>query len=578
MSDGDARPGGAAEDGSAWDDVRRAVAFLSELDERLRRSFGTVIVVSVLAGVAEAGALVAFVRALTSVTSESVGPVRLLGVELGSAPGPVLLVAGAFALASTLLHLLLVRVTVSMSQRSMLIVRERLIAGFLQATWEWVSMNRTGRLQEAIGAMAGRNARLIAALTSFVSGGIMLVVIAAAAVVASAGVALGLLGFAIVVALAARPLLRRVSQGSRRAAVRTLGLAEAVSEAVAHAREAAVFDVRRRETDALMGKAEEVSLIAADLQATRLRHGYMLKDLALLGLIAVVGVLYLVVDLGAGAVTAAVLLVIRALLYAQRSVTAVQDAVEHAAAVELLATTLHEFETNREVDGTRPINEAAPICFDGVSYQYDDRGDAVRDLTFEIPAGATVGLAGPSGSGKSTVAELCLGLRRPSAGRITVADVALGDVVRADWARLVAFVPQDPSLMAGDLIDNVRFLRDWIDDDAAVEALRRAHLLDEVVTFPHGVRTVLGPAGIGLSGGQRQRLAFARALAGRPELLVLDEPTSALDERSETLIRQTLDELRGSLTILLIAHRPATLEACDHVLELRGGRLVGPTG
>lgn len=559
---------------SAWSDVRRAVAFLGQLDDRLRRSFIAVVAASVIAGVTEAAALVAFVRALTSVTSDTVAPFRLLGVEIGDAPGPLLVASLILAVASTLLHLVLVRVTVQMSRRSTTIARERLITGFLSATWEWVSANRTGRLQEAVGGMAGRNGRLIAALTTCVSSTVMLIVLAFTAVLASPGVALGLLGFAVLAVLGVRPLFRRISQDSRRAAIRSLGLAEAVSESVAHSREAAVFGVRQNEIDALVGTANDVTTIASELQAARLRHSYLLKDLALVGLIGVVGVLYLVVDLSAGAVTAAVLLVVRSLLYAQRSVRSAQEATEHAAATELLESTVREFDEHCDADGVEPIDVGAPIAFEHVSYRYDDRGEAVSDLTFEIPVGSTLGLAGPSGAGKTTIAELALGLRRPTAGRITVAGCDLVDVRRADWARRVAFVPQDPSLMAGDLIDNVRFMRSWITDDEAVDALARAHLIDEIAEFPDGPKTRLGPAGGGLSGGQRQRLAFARALAGRPDLLVLDEPTSALDDRSESLFRETIDELRGSLTILLIAHRASTLEVCDHVLDLDDGTLV----
>jgi ATP-binding cassette, subfamily B, bacterial len=436
-----------------------------------------------------------------------------------------------------------------------------------------VSVNRTGRLQEALGAMTGRSSRLVAALTSLLSGVAMLVALAVAAVLASPGVALGLLGFSAATLLAARPLFARISQDSRRVAMRSLGLAESVSETVAHSRETAVFGVRRAEIDSLVDTATQATAIAAELQGARLRQGYLLKDLALLGLILVVGVLYLTVDLGAGTVTAAVLLVVRALLYAQRAVSAAQDATEHAASVELLESTLREFDANRQHDGWLPVSVGAPLRFEDVTYRYDERGDAISDVSFEILPTTTIGLAGPSGAGKSTIAELALGLRRPTTGRILIDGGDLCDVRRTDWSRTVAFVPQDPSLMAGDLVENVRFMRDWISEEAAIEALHRAHLASEIDAFPAGVRTRLGPGGVGLSGGQRQRLAFARALAGRPKLLVLDEPTSALDARSESLFRRTIEELHGTAAILLIAHRPTILEVCDEVLRIRAGRL-----
>ncbi|MER3452955.1 MAG: hypothetical protein C4321_01945, partial [Chloroflexota bacterium] len=131
---------------------------------------------------------------------------------------------------------------------------------------------------------------------------------------------------------------------------------------------------------------------------------------------------------------------------------------------------------------------------------------------------------------------------------------------------LVAAVPQEPRLMRGTVADNIRFFRD-IGDDAVVRAARFAHIPDEIEARG-GFDVVVDQRGEGVSGGQRQRLALARALAGDPQMLVLDEPTSALDARSEALILDTLSQLRGRVTMFVVAHRPALLEICDQVWEI----------
>jgi ABC-type multidrug transport system ATPase subunit len=135
-------------------------------------------------------------------------------------------------------------------------------------------------------------------------------------------------------------------------------------------------------------------------------------------------------------------------------------------------------------------------------------------------------------------------------------------------------VPQDNKLTRATVADNIRFFREGFSDEAVELAARRAHLHEDVLRLPDRYDTLVGPGERSLSGGQAQRLGIARALLAQPKLLILDEPTSALDARSEELIRQTLEELRGSTTLVLIAHRPATLEVCDAVLRIEQGRVT----
>jgi ABC-type bacteriocin/lantibiotic exporter with double-glycine peptidase domain len=122
--------------------------------------------------------------------------------------------------------------------------------------------------------------------------------------------------------------------------------------------------------------------------------------------------------------------------------------------------------------------------------------------------------------------------------------------------------------------DAIRFHREWITDDDVVRAAEAAHVADEIRSWPAGFDTQVGQMGEQMSGGQRQRIALARALAGSPELVLLDEPTSALDPRSERLITETLERLRGSMTLVVIAHRHATIERAGQVIEIEDGRVV----
>ena len=129
-------------------------------------------------------------------------------------------------------------------------------------------------------------------------------------------------------------------------------------------------------------------------------------------------------------------------------------------------------------------------------------------------------------------------------------------------------------MFAGSVRDNIRFFRPHVTDEDIARAAVAAHVAADIERLPQGFDTVLGPRGAGLSGGQKQRVAIARALAGRPRLLILDEPTSALDVTAEHLLQATIANLKGRVTMVIVAHRLTTLSVCDRVLALKGGRVV----
>ena len=137
----------------------------------------------------------------------------------------------------------------------------------------------------------------------------------------------------------------------------------------------------------------------------------------------------------------------------------------------------------------------------------------------------------------------------------------------------VSFVAQDALLLSGTVADNIAFFREEIDSRDIERAARQANIHDEIVAMPNGFDSDVGERGSRLSGGQRQRVSIARALAGGPQLLIMDEPTSALDVRSDSLIRQTIAELKGRVTVVIIAHRMSTLDVCDRIMILQNGHL-----
>jgi subfamily B ATP-binding cassette protein MsbA len=138
----------------------------------------------------------------------------------------------------------------------------------------------------------------------------------------------------------------------------------------------------------------------------------------------------------------------------------------------------------------------------------------------------------------------------------------------------LAYVSQDGFLLNATIADNIRFYRTDLTDDEVVAAAKQANIYNFVMTLPDGFDTQVGDRGVMLSGGQRQRVALARALARKPQLLILDEATSALDVESEHLIQHAIDELRGTVTVFVIAHRLSTVQNADHIVVLDHGQVV----
>jgi ATP-binding cassette, subfamily B, bacterial PglK len=224
------------------------------------------------------------------------------------------------------------------------------------------------------------------------------------------------------------------------------------------------------------------------------------------------------------------------------------------------------------------LRPRAEIRIEQLWFRYQpERPWVLRDVSLRIPAGATVGIVGANGSGKSTLMDLVAGLLTPSSGHVAVDGQVLGEAERAAWQRRIAYVPQHVFLLDGTLRDNIALgvSPAAVDERRLWQALRLAQLEPLVRNAAEGCAQRIGERGSALSGGQRQRIGIARALYREAAVLLLDEVTNALDGASEQELLATLAALRGRCTVLLIAHRPNTIRACDLLFELADGQIVG---
>ena len=253
-----------------------------------------------------------------------------------------------------------------------------------------------------------------------------------------------------------------------------------------------------------------------------------------------------------------------------------QNFLEHCGS---LVESLELIEGNEEEPDVLPdfTPSSGEVRLENVSFAYERSSEqrVLDSLSIRVADRESVGLVGFSGAGKSTLLALLLGFERPTQGRVLIDGYNINHHSRRSLRSHISYVPQDPSLMHLSVAENIALGAEGSSAAEIEEAARRANAYDFIQELPAGMETVVGERGVHLSGGQRQRIALARALL-KPDtrVLLLDEATSSLDSWSETLVQDTLQELNGHLSLIVVAHRLSTVKGLDRILVLDQGQVV----
>jgi len=538
-----------------------------------RGAIAALSVSSLLSGVTEA-ALLAAIAQVAAVLLSDAGQVQIgLGPEeISLSVGTLLIIAAAMGVARLGLQALISLLGAQIAARVQARLRTTLFAAFTRASWQVQSRDSEGHLQELL------TSQVIQATLGTIQAAILISCLLTFVALVVSAMLLNLLAAAVVLAVAAvfflllRPMSALGQRRARELSTAQLDFAGGVGEASRMAEENHVFGVtgeQRSQVDALVGASERL-FFRTQLVSRLIPSLY--QGLIYLTVVAGLAALYLT---GAGQVAslgAVVLLLVRAGTYGQQVQASYQLVRQAMPFVERLRDSTDRYLASQEPFGDRPLPSIEMISFERVSFSYRPGRAVLTDVDFEIPRGEAVGVIGPSGAGKSTLVQLLLQLRRPDHGRHLVNGRPAHEFALQDWHRRVAYVPQEPRLLHASVADNIRFRRE-LSDDAVERAAKLARIHEEIMDWSEGYETIVGPRADSVSGGQQQRLCLARALAAYPGLLVLDEPTSSLDPNSEALIQDSLAELGGDLTIVIVTHRMSTLSICDRVMVVADGRL-----
>ena len=471
-----------------------------------------------------------------------------------------------------------------LGQRIVTDLRESIYRRIIRLGPEFFATTRTGEVLSRLNTDTTLVESLIGSSASVAIRNLLMLIGSSVLLVITAPSLAGVIGAMIVLVMLPVAVLGRwVRRLSRRAQDAVADFSAHGDETINAVATVQAFAQEAREADAFRDQVEHAFVTQRDrIRATTL--------LIVLVILLTFGSVTFVLWLGARAVLDGALtpgqlsqFVLYALLAAgsTASLSEVWGGVQRAAgAMERLAELLEADDSRRLADRPAAVPEGPlGLRFEQVRFAYPSRPDhaVLHDLSFEVRPGETVALVGPSGAGKSTIFQLVLRFYDPDGGRLlltgTQAEVDLKDIDPVDLRDAVGLVSQDIALFSGTAADNIRYGRPAAALDAVRTAARLAHADPFIDALPEGYEAFLGERGVRLSGGQRQRMAIARALIKTPAMLLLDEATASLDAESERLVQQAIDEASRDRTVLVIAHRLATVRRADRILVIDQGRL-----
>ncbi len=311
---------------------------------------------------------------------------------------------------------------------------------------------------------------------------------------------------------------------------------------------------------------------------------YVIETTVVLGALIISGVQFGLRDAAHAVATLAVFLaagsrIAPAVLRLQQGALSIRSNLGSARLTLELIDSLGESKPSEEVSDNLELVHSGfvgSIEISNVSFKYPLATEtALNGIDLRIKEGSTVALVGPSGAGKTSIVDVLLGVLSPDSGKVLISGLEPSATV-SRWPGAISYVPQDVIVTNGSIRENVSlgFPVSVATDELVMEALKLAQADDFVSALPMGMDTSVGDRGTKLSGGQRQRIGIARALFTRPKLLVLDEATSSLDGQTESDISQAIQGLKGSVTVVMIAHRLATVLNADHVIYMDKGRII----
>ncbi|KWV90970.1 ABC transporter ATP-binding protein [Erythrobacter sp. YT30] len=466
----------------------------------------------------------------------------------------------------------------SIMQRAIDNMRVRFFASVGAARWDVVQQSRVSDLQNVLVQEAGRAHVAATNLTTLLQSFILAATYFLLATLVSWQMALFAALAGVVMLAVLFPLRRKATQYGQELSELYRGENQTLLDFLTGIRVAKSFVAEPRYADAFGTRVMKLREGLLGVQGLNATSSMAFQILSAIAAVIFIWVAVVWVELELASLIILILIFLRLAPRFGTIQNSMQALLGNMAAYENIRAQIDYFEGSAEPKGSAGAKAptfADAIRFEGVSLTYpNSSAPAVSEIDLEIAKGRFTAIIGPSGSGKSTIADMLMGLLRPSEGRITVDDTPITEEIRRLWRGSVAFVPQEAFLLNDTIRTNLAIAQPDASDEAMWDAIRRSKAEEFVRQTPSGLDTIVGERGTKLSGGERQRIALARALLRNPSLLILDEATSALDWENQKAIAADIEAMRGDITIVTIAHRPSMIRFADDVIAIEAGKVV----
>ncbi|MCZ3388528.1 MAG: ABC transporter ATP-binding protein/permease [Actinomycetia bacterium] len=529
---------------------------------------------SLLGGLAEAVLLTLIAAAANAIAlGESEVETGLGPLSVNAGLSTLFAIGIGLAVLRGALQILVAYLPAKMSANANSALRRNLFDAFTSSSWTVQSAERDGHFQSLINGHVSRACMAMIALGAAISSSLMLMTLLVAALALSVTTALIIIGVSVGLFVILRPLARRLRAYATELSAENVEFSKTAQEVVLMAEETQVFGVSDSYRQTFYAQLEKVRrpLLRTRFMSKGLPAAY--QSLALLLVVVALAIIYVNGGAAVASMGAVVLLLIRSMSYGQQVQASTANLDELIPFMYRLGDAMDYYRANPRQAGDQPVPDVERIGLRDAHFAYVPGEDVLRGISFEAVTGEAVGIVGPSGAGKSSLVQLLLRLRDPDSGMLFVNDCDARTLELSGWQQQVAYVPQTPQLIYGTVAENIKYFREHLSRAEIQRAAERAHIHDEIMSWPQGYDTIVGQRASAVSGGQRQRLCLARALADSPRVLILDEPTSALDVKSEMLVQESLRELKGEVILFLVAHRLSTLSICNRVMVIVNGLL-----
>lgn len=453
--------------------------------------------------------------------------------------------------------------------------RNELFEKTIKADWPYLLKQKLGHLETILAVNVGHGSSLLQSIGGVCVLGIGLLVYIFIAINISLTITLTTLVIGLILFLIFKPFVYK----TRTVARETAGLLKTISHFVNEN----IIGIKTVKTmfagDAVIdrGRGYFRFLRSNNIRIFMLKMttGTLMQPISLVFICIVFAISYKTPDFNFAYLVAIVYLIQKIFEYIRQIQASIQSAGESASYLQGLLEYKDQAVSNEEKsrsDKRFIFNDT--VKFNDVYFGYNSNAPVLSGINFSIKRGEVIGLIGSSGAGKTTIVDLMLRLLSPDKGEILVDGVSAADISLKEWRNNIGYVSQDIFLINDTIANNIKFYDNSIADGRMIEVAKMANIHDFILSCPDGFSTMVGERGVMLSAGQRQRVVIARVLARHPQILILDEATSALDNESEIKIQKVIDNLKGSITVFVIAHRLSTVLDCDRIMALDKGRIA----